>query len=448
MQFEVVPFEEYNTRIGTGEFEAVLIDMISGPTSGGRIFSGARRSKFKGLQRLRLRERRSRTAVRACCARRPTKPPCGRQPAGCSGCCSTIRPRSSWPGTSAPGRAARLQVVRRSRTAIPCLTHLALDADDRSTPAADAVKKISTRFALLMAAAAVVPLLAYGAVSIFSLRTGAQQAVIARQPERRPAGGRADRAVRHQQRQDPEGVAADLQQTGLERWQQDRILKNFVLEFPEFTRADAARRERAADRLEPPRTADRRAFPGSDSVNIDGALMSRFSVDDDLLPTAVVAVRLDDTQDGGWLVGRLSLEELWRMVDRIRVGEQRLRAGRHRRRPAARARRPRREVARRARRQLARRIRCRRSCATTASGRRSRVGAVRRRARRRCSASASRLPDARLDGHRRAAGRGSVRHSDPRCSGSWSSPSRVALLAMLARRLLLGPQLHRSDPRA
>jgi hypothetical protein len=40
------------------------------------------------------------------------------------------------------------------------------------------VTKISTRFAVLLAAAAVVPLLGYGAVSVYSLRTGAQQAVI------------------------------------------------------------------------------------------------------------------------------------------------------------------------------------------------------------------------------------------------------------------------------
>ena len=38
--------------------------------------------------------------------------------------------------------------------------------------------KISTRFALLLAAAAVVPLLGYGAMSVLSLRSGAQQAVI------------------------------------------------------------------------------------------------------------------------------------------------------------------------------------------------------------------------------------------------------------------------------
>src|SRR5690242_19343325 len=86
-----------------------------------------------------------------------------------------------------------------------------------------------------MAAAAVVPLLAYGAVSILSLRSGAQQAVIQ---------GNLDVARRVAEQIDLyvsssvkilNAVAADLQQTGLERWQQDRILKNFVLQFPEFT---------------------------------------------------------------------------------------------------------------------------------------------------------------------------------------------------------------------
>jgi len=40
------------------------------------------------------------------------------------------------------------------------------------------MKRISTRFALMMAAAAVLPLLAFGALSIFSVRDGAQQAIV------------------------------------------------------------------------------------------------------------------------------------------------------------------------------------------------------------------------------------------------------------------------------
>jgi signal transduction histidine kinase len=182
------------------------------------------------------------------------------------------------------------------------------------------VTKISTRFALLLAAAAVVPLLGYGAVSVYSLRTGAQQAVIL-------GNLNVARQVAEQIELYVTGsvkilkaVAADLQQTGLQEWQKDRILKNFVLQFPEFkelTLVDENGMPTVTSRLGVPTVT----VPGSEGLTFEGVLMSRFSVDDDLLPTAIVAVRLQD-QDGGWLVGRLNLEELWRMVDRIRVGDQ------------------------------------------------------------------------------------------------------------------------------
>jgi signal transduction histidine kinase len=183
------------------------------------------------------------------------------------------------------------------------------------------LKKISTRFALLMAAAAVVPLLAYGAVSIVSLRSGAQQAVIE---------GNLNVARRAAEQIELyvtgsvkilKAVAADLQQTGLERWQQDRILKNFVLQFPEFrelTLLDENGRPVVSSSLGTPTAT----VPGSDSFSLDGTLLSPFSVDDDLLPTSIVAVRLGDSEGKGWLVGRLNVEEMWRMVDRIRVGNQ------------------------------------------------------------------------------------------------------------------------------
>jgi signal transduction histidine kinase len=171
----------------------------------------------------------------------------------------------------------------------------------------------------MLAAAAVVPLLAYGAVSIVSVRGGAREAVI-----------RGNRNVAAQVAEQIElyvtssvkilnAAAADLQQTGLLRWQQDRILKNFVLEFPEFTELtllDENGRALVSSRLGTPASD----IPSPDSIRIAGAFMSRFTVDDDLLPTAVVAVRVSGAQDASWLVGRLNLEELWRMVDRIRVG--------------------------------------------------------------------------------------------------------------------------------
>ena len=183
------------------------------------------------------------------------------------------------------------------------------------------MKNIATRFALLLAAAAVVPLLAYGAVSILTLRSGAQRAVI--QGNLNVAARAAEQIELYVTGSVKilKAVAADLQQTGLEPWQKDRILKNFVLQFPEFrelTLLDDSGRATVSSSLGTPTAR----VPGSEGVNVEGALMSNFSVDDDLLPTAVVAVRLDDNANKGWLVGRLNLEELWRMVDRIRVGQQ------------------------------------------------------------------------------------------------------------------------------
>jgi signal transduction histidine kinase len=172
-----------------------------------------------------------------------------------------------------------------------------------------------------MAAAAVMPLLAYGAVSMYSLRSGAQEAVVQGNLNvARQVSEQIDLYVTGSVKI-LKSVAADLHQTGLAPWQQDRILKNYVLEFPEFrelTVLDEGGRPVVSSRLGTPTVT----VPSTESARINGVLMSRFSVDDDLLPTAVLAIRLDDQQNQQWLVGRLNLEELWRMVDRIRVGKE------------------------------------------------------------------------------------------------------------------------------
>jgi signal transduction histidine kinase len=167
-----------------------------------------------------------------------------------------------------------------------------------------------------MAAAAVVPLLAYGALSILSLRSGAQLTVVeGNQDIARRVSEQIEQYLRNSVRI-LNTVAAQMERTGLVRWQQDRILKNFVLQFGEFTELtllDEGGRPLVSSRIGQPTTQ----IPGSGSLTFEGVLVSPFSVDDDLLPNAVVAVR---QSEGGWLIGRLRLEELWRTVDSIRVG--------------------------------------------------------------------------------------------------------------------------------
>ena len=86
-----------------------------------------------------------------------------------------------------------------------------------------------------MAAAAVVPLLAYGAASLYSMRNGARDQVFkANQNIARRAAEQIDQYVSNNIRI-LRSIAANLQETGLQRWQQERLLRNSALRFPEFT---------------------------------------------------------------------------------------------------------------------------------------------------------------------------------------------------------------------
>ncbi len=184
------------------------------------------------------------------------------------------------------------------------------------------MKTISTRFVLLLAAAAVLPLLAYGGVSVYSLRKGTQQSVV---DGNLNVARRASAEIAHYIDNNAailRALASDLQNTDLQAWQQDRVLKNYVLQFPEFreiTLFDASGKPVATSRIGKPSLA----FTPPDGRQIAGVWMSPITVDDDLLPTTVFTIQLENlNQPSGWLMGEFSLEEMWRMVDQIRIGQR------------------------------------------------------------------------------------------------------------------------------
>lgn len=182
------------------------------------------------------------------------------------------------------------------------------------------MRTLRVRFAAMLATAAVVPLLTYGAVSVYSLREGTRRTVtdgnlnVARQV------GEQIRRYVSTNFQILHALAADLDNTGLSADQQDRILKNYVLRFPEFrelTAFDAAGRPTATSRIGAPTVT----LPGEDATQLYGVRMSPVYVDNDLLPTALVAASIGHGgRQAGWLVGEFSIEELWRLTRRIRVG--------------------------------------------------------------------------------------------------------------------------------
>lgn len=184
------------------------------------------------------------------------------------------------------------------------------------------MKSITSRFVLLIGTAAVAPLVIYGVVSVSSLRSGTQVSV--REGNLRVAQQIAEQVHLYLENNVRvlRSIQAEFSATHLELWQKTRILRDHVLDFPEFREISAFDSRGgliATSRLRP---TTQLHSPGSDVTLVQGVDLTPFRIDDDLLPTTTLAIRFSgETQESGWIVGELSLEELWRMVDRIRVGQ-------------------------------------------------------------------------------------------------------------------------------
>jgi signal transduction histidine kinase len=180
--------------------------------------------------------------------------------------------------------------------------------------------RIRGRFALLVTTAAVLPLIVFGIVAVDSLRTGTRQSVMSGHVLVATRAAEeieqyVDHAVRTLQ-----ALAADLQGTSLRPWQQERILRNYVLAFPVFREVvlfDDGGQVVATSRLVP--TTLR--VPAASAFDRRGVALSPITIDDDLLPRTTVSVQVrPGSAASGTLLAEMRLEELWRRVDRLRVG--------------------------------------------------------------------------------------------------------------------------------
>jgi signal transduction histidine kinase len=183
------------------------------------------------------------------------------------------------------------------------------------------MRTVTSRFVLLIATAAVAPLVLYGMISVSSLRRGTEQSVqVGNLNVAGQVAEQVDLYIRNNIRV-LQSVGAELTATALAAWQQDRILKDFVLSFPEFreiTLFDVGGTALATSRLGRAQVSIPEAAARSSAM----VYVAPLRVDDDLLPTTTIAIRMHQgPQSAGWVVGEIALEQLWRMVDQIRVGE-------------------------------------------------------------------------------------------------------------------------------
>ena len=144
-------------------------------------------------------------------------------------------------------------------------------------------QRLAYRFAFLGTLAAIVPLVLYGAVSMRTLRLGTHRSVVE---------GTENVARRTTEQLDQWftrttdtllAVAAELQGTRLERWQQERVLRNYVLAFPEFrslTLFDRSGTPIVSSRL----SLSGLAVPPAGRADARGVGLSPIDIDDALLP--------------------------------------------------------------------------------------------------------------------------------------------------------------------
>jgi len=182
------------------------------------------------------------------------------------------------------------------------------------------MKTIRARLAVLVATAAVAPLLAYGVVSLQLLRSATNVSVTEEaETAAEHAAGEIEKYLSHNIDL-LTAVASDLQYAGLTLDQQERILRNNIQEFTaygELTLFDGNGVALASSRLLDPAlvlgaerpVAERK--PRIAPIQIDAAQ----------LPSTEISLLLNHAGPPvAYLVGRLSLEELWRAVDKVRVG--------------------------------------------------------------------------------------------------------------------------------
>lgn len=175
---------------------------------------------------------------------------------------------------------------------------------------------ITRRMALLVTTAAVVPLLIFGLVARSTLRATTQRTVLETHAS---IASRAAEAIDLYLRSSERlalSAASDLVGTGLSRAQQERVLFNHVTnarEIRSLTLYDASGAPVASSALgpDPPPPLPAHADAPVTLMPVD--------LDEDQLPRTRMILRLDATL-APYLVAELRLEELWQVVDRVKVG--------------------------------------------------------------------------------------------------------------------------------
>ena len=129
------------------------------------------------------------------------------------------------------------------------------------------MKRITSRFMMLIATAAVLPLVVYGAVSMGRLKQGTQTSVREGNLEVAEQVASQVKLYIDNNARILRSAGEELNATSLAPWQQTRILTNHVLEFPEFREISMLDASGRTARDQPPRRGARQAAAAARAVH-------------------------------------------------------------------------------------------------------------------------------------------------------------------------------------
>lgn len=177
--------------------------------------------------------------------------------------------------------------------------------------------RITRQMTLLVTTAALVPLVVFGIIAWRTVESSTRASVVANNQAIVERGAESVSLFVESSFNLLRAAAADLQGTGLQTWQQNRVLSNYVLDQREFRALalfDAEGRVLASSQLG---KTTLRPLTGTAPGQI---AIQPVEVDDDLLPRTQVTLRLRD-EAAAFLVAEIRLETIWRIVDGIGIGQ-------------------------------------------------------------------------------------------------------------------------------
>ncbi len=186
------------------------------------------------------------------------------------------------------------------------------------------MRRITYRFVLLIASAAIAPLLLYGVISIRNLQQGTESTV--REGNRRLANQVSEEIFQYMRAQHPRACRRWVRSCAAPTWSRGSRRKCSGLS-PTISPSSERLRSSAPAAVSSPRAASARPlsrYRPPEPIGTNDVFIAPLDLDEANLPRTTIAIRID-RQSGRRPAGssvRLRSSRIWKTVDRVRVGTQ------------------------------------------------------------------------------------------------------------------------------